>query len=206
MSSKILTPEEVAAKKAYMVAYHLRTYVRLTPRPQKGRCPQGHVVLERRSNGQCEVCARAKEKRQHSVRRRRPIERMWKSMKKSARTRGIIRAITKADLRGLLPTHCPVLGIELDYSHGTKGGKMQPNSPSVDRIDSTKGYVPGNIAVISARANTLKSNATIHELRRLVRYMEDRLPEVARQVEPLPSNIRASYWLTGAELGPMRDA
>ena len=34
----------------------------------------------------------------------------------------------------------------------------------IDRIDSSKGYVKGNVRVISKRANTLKNNATIEEL------------------------------------------
>jgi hypothetical protein len=38
-------------------------------------------------------------------------------------------------------------------------------SPSIDRIDSSKGYIKGNIRVISRRANILKNNATVEEMR-----------------------------------------
>ena len=36
--------------------------------------------------------------------------------------------------------------------------------PSLDRIDGAKGYVKGNVRVISHRANMLKNDATIEEL------------------------------------------
>jgi hypothetical protein len=45
--------------------------------------------------------------------------------------------------------------------------------PSVDRIDATRGYVKGNIAVISFRANRLKNNATLEELESLVNYLRE---------------------------------
>ena len=61
-----------------------------------------------------------------------------------------------------LPAHCPVLGIELDYS--VVGVRITPNAPSVDRIDNSRGYEPGNVQVISHRANKLKSDATLDEL------------------------------------------
>ena len=51
----------------------------------------------------------------------------------------------------VIPKVCPVLGISMD-------------SPSLDRIDSNKGYVKGNVRVISKRANMLKSNATVQEM------------------------------------------
>lgn len=38
-------------------------------------------------------------------------------------------------------------------------------SPSLDRLDSSKGYVKGNVRVISKRANQLKNNATVEEMR-----------------------------------------
>jgi hypothetical protein len=60
-----------------------------------------------------------------------------------------------------------VLGIRLDYSMG--GGK-RPDSPSIDRIDNSKGYVKGNRVVISMRANRLKSDMTLCELRALADF------------------------------------
>ena len=51
----------------------------------------------------------------------------------------------------VIPTHCPVFGIPME-------------SPSLDRIDSSLGYVRGNVRVISKRANSLKSNGTLREL------------------------------------------
>lgn len=79
----------------------------------------------------------------------------------SAKKRGIEFDITERDLP-LVPEYCPVLPwIKLVYDVG-KG--RSEGSLSVDRIDSTKGYVAGNIRFISYRANTLKSDATDQEL------------------------------------------
>ena len=72
------------------------------------------------------------------------------------------------------PTHCPLLGYELNYS----GGKGQDNSnASLDRIDPTKGYVKGNVWVISYRANVLKNNASVEELEMLVANLKLHLPK-----------------------------
>jgi hypothetical protein len=69
-----------------------------------------------------------------------------------------------------LPDICPVLGIKLVY--GGLHGKPLPTSPSLDRIRPELGYVAGNLRVISNRANTLKNNATVEELRLVIEYME----------------------------------
>ncbi len=70
-----------------------------------------------------------------------------------------------------LPTHCPILGIELNYE-GTQGKGFFNDSPSIDRIDSTKGYIKGNVMIISWRANRIKADSTVEELRKLLTYME----------------------------------
>ena len=67
--------------------------------------------------------------------------------------------LEKSDI--VTPIHCPYLGIELSYNK--KDGKLD-NYCSIDRIDSTKGYVNGNVQVISHLANTMKSSATTEEL------------------------------------------
>lgn len=66
-----------------------------------------------------------------------------------------------------LPNVCPVLGIPLVVSAANGRGGLRMNSPSVDRIVPSKGYVTGNVIVISMRANTLKKDATIDEMRML---------------------------------------
>lgn len=70
-----------------------------------------------------------------------------------------------------LPTVCPVLGIELNYA-GTKVRGFVDNSPSIDRIDSLKGYIKGNVQIISWRANRVKSDASVEELEAVIKYMK----------------------------------
>lgn len=79
--------------------------------------------------------------------------------KTNAKRRGCEFNLEKSDI--IIPTHCPYLGIELSYNK--KDGKKS-NYFSIDRIDSTKGYVKGNIQIISKQANIMKSNATIEQL------------------------------------------
>lgn len=91
------------------------------------------------------------------------------------------RARSRASKKGLdfdievsdivIPEFCPALGIPLVRATG----HLTDNSPSIDRIDSTKGYIKGNIAIISNRANRIKSNSTPTELRRIANWAEDTL-------------------------------
>lgn len=92
------------------------------------------------------------------------------------RKNGLEATIMAADLEW--PTHCPVLGIELDYpvrSGMRKNRVVQANWPSLDRFDNAMGYVRGNVFVISYRANTLKNSAKLEEIEAIVNYMKDRL-------------------------------
>lgn len=52
--------------------------------------------------------------------------------------------------------------------------KSHDTSPTLDRLNNAWGYVPGNIAVISHRANKLKGDATAKELRRIATWMESK--------------------------------
>lgn len=86
-----------------------------------------------------------------------------------ARKRGLEFSITESDIS--IPEFCPILGIPLSVGIG----KATANSPSLDRIDNTKGYVPGNVVVVSFKANTIKNNATVEELRKVLKFYEARL-------------------------------
>jgi len=80
--------------------------------------------------------------------------------KNTARTRNIEFSITEDDFK-ILPTHCPLLNVKLDYVYGN-GRNL--NGASIDRIDNTKGYVSGNVWIISLLANTMKNEASIEQL------------------------------------------
>ena len=53
------------------------------------------------------------------------------------------------------------------------GGGLNEFSPSLDRINNKKGYVKNNVQWISAKANTIKRNATIKELYALADYLKN---------------------------------
>ena len=69
------------------------------------------------------------------------------------------------------PEFCPVFGTKLNYGWSGEG-RRDRNKASIDKIIPELGYVKGNVAVISWRANMLKGNMTIDELKKLLRYME----------------------------------
>lgn len=98
-----------------------------------------------------------------SYRRKYPERSMWMQARSRARKKSLPFDIEVDDI--VIPALCPVLGIELQGFVGNFD-----SSPSLDRIDNSKGYVKGNIAVISLRANRLKRDATIDELRRVLDY------------------------------------
>ncbi len=91
---------------------------------------------------------------------------MWSAAKKRAVKKKVAFSLTPEDIPEI-PTHCPILGIEL--FHGVKN--QTPNSPSLDRIVPALGYVVGNIQVISQRANVIKNDATVEEVEAVARYM-----------------------------------
>jgi hypothetical protein len=89
--------------------------------------------------------------------------RMWSVAKQRAKRRGIEFSIDPEDI--VIPSKCPVFGFDLVCGVGKSnrpGGNR--NSPSLDRIDQSRGYIKGNIRVISHLANTMKLNATADEL------------------------------------------
>jgi len=83
--------------------------------------------------------------------------------KASAKKKGIDFNLDLSDIE--IPEFCPVLGLRLEVNRG-KGYHFE--SPSLDKIDPKKGYVKGNVRVISARANLLKSDATVEELEKVL--------------------------------------
>lgn len=76
-----------------------------------------------------------------------------------AKEEGIEHTITVEDLH--MPEVCPYLKIPFTLEWGK--GQLRTNA-SIDRIDPSKGYIPGNVQIISRAANTMKSDASEEEL------------------------------------------
>jgi hypothetical protein len=77
-----------------------------------------------------------------------------------AKRKGIKFNLEISDIK--IPKNCPVLKIPL--TQGGSNGGPSGGSPSLDRINNKKGYIKGNVQVISHRANTMKHCATNKEL------------------------------------------
>ena len=88
-----------------------------------------------------------------------------------ARAEGLPFTITPDDFD--IPERCPVFPeLELRFHNG----RERPDTiPTLDKLVPALGYVPGNVHVISMRANRLKSDATPEELRRIAEWAEGRL-------------------------------
>lgn len=134
-----------------------------------------HTNKKERYQKQLEWCKKNRDKRRAQSRR---------EYKKNCHKHMLYRAKVRSEQKNLpfdieiediiIPTVCPILGIPLEPADGKSS---QPNSPSLDRIVPEKGYVKGNIIVISNKANTMKSYATPEEMIKLGEFAKKLLEE-----------------------------
>jgi hypothetical protein len=89
--------------------------------------------------------------------------------KKRAVQKGLEFSISINDLLPF-PEICEVFGTKINYRAIVKKGGAVSDSPSIDRINTNLGYIKGNVKIISWRANRIKSDATVDELRKVVAY------------------------------------
>lgn len=81
-----------------------------------------------------------------------------RSAKQRATRDGLEFTITAEDFE--IPEFCPYLLIPIKRCPGVPCS----TSPSLDRIDNSRGYVPGNVQVLSYAANSMKRDATNDQL------------------------------------------
>lgn len=86
---------------------------------------------------------------------------LFRAARKRAKERGLPFDLEPADVK--IPLVCPYLGLALAPNFG--GKKHAANSPTLDRKEPRKGYVKGNVRVISFLANAMKRDATPEQLR-----------------------------------------
>lgn len=87
-----------------------------------------------------------------------PRRRMLTMAKYRAKQKGIPFDLAIEDFS--VPEFCPALGIRLTV----RGAKMSDASPTLDRLRPGRGYIRGNVVVLSLKANRIKNDATVNEL------------------------------------------
>jgi len=104
---------------------------------------------------------------------------MYYRAKARAMKAGVEFKLTIDDVASVWPpdNRCPVLGTLFETQAGSGGGA---HSPTLDKIIPSLGYVPGNIAIISNRANGIKSDATPDEVLTVGRWMQRINPNGSR--------------------------
>lgn len=95
-----------------------------------------------------------------------PERTLWQSARANAKVYGREFSIEISDI--IIPNVCPFFGTPMKVA---RGQGINPYAPSVDRVDSSLGYIKGNIQVISKKANVMKSNATKEELIKFAKYI-----------------------------------
>ena len=88
-----------------------------------------------------------------------PELRLLQSCKTRAKKDGLDFNLELSDI--VIPDKCPLTGIKIELSVGV--GRHR-NNPSIDRVDNSKGYVKGNVRVVSDLGNRMKSDANREEL------------------------------------------
>ena len=99
-----------------------------------------------------------------------------------AREKGIPCTIKWTDIQAIYIDTCPLLEIPINWDR-TSG--RDNGTPSIDRVIPEKGYVPGNIRIISNLANMMKSSASKEQLytfaKNIKKYMEGE--EIVQTIE-----------------------
>jgi len=141
---------------------------------------ENFYILKHRSdnNGKKDIlgnhrASRCKECQRQSYLKTDQRLKLYYAAKGRATQRGVKFSISPVDIE--IPEFCPVLGLKLipKIGGGPLSSRVNPDAPTIDRIDNNRGYEPGNIAVISLRANVLKSNGTVLEFEKVVNYMKE---------------------------------
>ena len=112
----------------------------------------------------CRACVASEVMR---IYRERPEFHLLERARQRARRKGMEFDLVVDDITPL-PKRCPIFGQLLRPGNG----QQNPNAYSLDRIDNNKGYIRGNVMVISYLANRLKNDGTADQHRRIADWMD----------------------------------
>ena len=112
--------------------------------------------------------------RKYQAKRRQDFDFRLRMLLNASKQRAALKkrehTLTLEDIKELYPRDgkCPVFGFDLQFN----SAGFRETSPSLDRIDSNKGYTRDNVQIISWKANRLKAYATVEDLEILVAYLK----------------------------------
>jgi len=84
---------------------------------------------------------------------------IWYRAKENAKNKKLDFDIDVEDI--IVPQYCPLLGVELKYEFKYH---RADEYYTIDRIDSAKGYIKGNVQILSYLANIMKNKSTKEQL------------------------------------------
>ena len=145
-------------------------------------CLRGHIAKRYTKHASCTKCNEIKraeyiknngEKYISAIRKSRmqwrlnnPTRVKYQAVKSRAKRDGIPFSLEISDFS--IPSHCRACDVEFDLESRQPGSR----TPSIDRVDNSKGYQKDNVEIICNRCNSIKRDCTIKDLERLIRYMQ----------------------------------
>jgi len=133
------------------------------------------------TNGKAEYLKNWHKKRMNADPIEYKLDTMLRGAKNRARTKRLRFNLHIDYVRTIAKEYCPYFPeIKLAYKTDKRKG-WNLSSPSLDRIIPEKGYIEGNVEIISMKANLIKSSAASIDLYRVA----DRLYEFERDNEVL---------------------
>lgn len=125
------------------------------------------VKSKQNKDGVGSYCLKCMKVKSLEQRKKNPLRTMISNTKSSAKKRNIFFNLTEEDL--IIPEYCKYLEIKLTINAGQG---ILDSAATIDRIDNNKGYTKDNIQIISHKANTIKNNLSINELRLFFKNVE----------------------------------
>lgn len=155
----------------YHKAYYQRNKERIQARRREFEKNNPEVIAKWKANSAPKVRDPEKAKAATAAWEERNREAvLLRAAKNRAARDGVEFSLDLSDI--VIPDMCPLLEIPIVRRRGGHG--PCDNSPSLDRIDNSKGYVKGNVWVISWLANKMKATATFEQMRTFARNVEAR--------------------------------
>ncbi|MDB9796139.1 hypothetical protein OAB44_01940 [Pelagibacteraceae bacterium] len=99
-----------------------------------------------------------------------PLPQMKSNAKIRAKKAGVPFNLSSDYIKSIMPKDmiCPVFNLKMTSVYGSK--KKTNYSPSIDRLIPDKGYVKGNVVIVSSLANQIKSEANLEEIYKVLKF------------------------------------